>query len=147
MIEARVVFLSLAFVAFLVGHPEQGNLDLASLEKVAIEQTVGDYFNGVAHQDLASKKRAFHPDAKMMYIDKGALVEVTQGEWYERTKSSTLPEANYRKIISLDVAGNAAAVKSETDFAGFQFIDYLSLLKIDGQWKIVGKIFFRKEKK
>ena len=34
--------------------------------------------------------------------------------------------------------------KVELDYPGGGFIDYLSLLKIDGRWQIVNKIFHRR---
>lgn len=49
-----------------------------------------------------------------------------------------------RKILQLDHAGDAAMVKVELRYPAVTFIDYLSLLKIDGRWQIVNKIFHRR---
>ena len=40
-----------------------------------------------------------------------------------------------------DIEGDAAFVKVADEFAGMRFSDYLSLLKIDGRWVIVNKLF------
>jgi hypothetical protein len=40
-----------------------------------------------------------------------------------------------------DIEGEAAFVKVADEFAGMRFSDYLSLLKIDGRWVIVNKLF------
>lgn len=116
-------------------------------DRQAIEQTVGYYFKGAAEKDIESMRKAFHPDAKMMSVRDGKLITVSMPEWFERIANNPSPsKANYRKIVSVDFSGNAAAVKAESDFATFQFLDYLSLLKIDGKWIIINKIFYRKEK-
>ena len=43
------------------------------------------------------------------------------------------------KIESIDSTNYAASVKVKITFPAFEFTDYLSLLKIDGKWLIVGK--------
>ena len=98
--------------------------------------------------DVEQMQKGFHPDAKMLFIRDGALVQVTMPEWFDRIRKAPPngTKATSRKIVSLDVAGNAAAVKAVSEFPTFRFIDYLSLLKVDGEWRIVGKIFFREEK-
>ena len=50
------------------------------------------------------------------------------------------------RITSIDVAGHAAQARLEIEYETFMFIDYMSLLKIEGEWKIVSKIFYRKMK-
>lgn len=51
---------------------------------------------------------------------------------------------NPRVVIAyIDITENAAAVRVDSDDVnGFGFTDYFNLLKIDGQWAIVNKIFY-----
>jgi hypothetical protein len=51
-----------------------------------------------------------------------------------------------RTIESLDVSGNAAIAKIVLDYPTIKFVDYMSLLKIDGEWKIVNKSFYAEPK-
>ena len=44
-------------------------------------------------------------------------------------------------FLSVDITEDAASTKVENEFAGMRFTDYLSLLKIEKDWKIVGKIY------
>jgi protease I len=48
------------------------------------------------------------------------------------------------KFLNVDVTGNAASAKFEF-YVGSKltFIDYMSLYKYDGTWKIVSKIYYR----
>lgn len=49
------------------------------------------------------------------------------------------------QMESVDATDSAASVKVNISFPAFEFTDYLSLLKIDGKWLIVGKIYHFKE--
>jgi hypothetical protein len=46
-----------------------------------------------------------------------------------------------REIAMVDVTGDAAVAKIVLDYPSAVLTDYMSLLKIDGEWKIVNKIF------
>ncbi len=141
------VLATLVLLAGSLGFaPCDGDRKMDSEEK-AIRATIEHYFKGVSANDVESMKKAFHPDAVMFYMQDGALQAVTQPRWHQRMRSGPpAPEANYRRILSVDRTGDAASVKAIADFETFQFIDYISLLKIDAEWKIINKIFHRKEK-
>ena len=47
---------------------------------------------------------------------------------------------------SIDVTGNAAVVKVVLDYPQTRFTDYMSMLKINGEWKIVNKTFYAQPK-
>ncbi len=45
--------------------------------------------------------------------------------------------------IRIDVEGSAASVRVELDnWTGHRFTDFFTLVKIDGQWQIMSKVFF-----
>ena len=52
-----------------------------------------------------------------------------------------------RRIVSIDVAGDAAVAKVELDYPAVFFVDYLSLLRVDGEWKIAQKTYTGTSKK
>ena len=41
----------------------------------------------------------------------------------------------------------AASMKVEEDYPGSVYVDYLSLLKFDGEWRIVNKIYTSRRKR
>lgn len=51
-----------------------------------------------------------------------------------------------RAIESIDISGNAGSAKIVLDYPTVKFVDYMSLLKIDGEWKIVNKSFYAEPK-
>ncbi|WPB58167.1 nuclear transport factor 2 family protein [Xylophilus sp. GOD-11R] len=46
-------------------------------------------------------------------------------------------------IDYIDIRGTAASASLTIDYLTQQFIDFFNLLKIDGRWQIVSKIFYR----
>ena len=50
------------------------------------------------------------------------------------------------QIASVDVTGTVASVKVEEDYPGSHYTDYVSLLKLDGEWRIVNKVFYARSK-
>ena len=47
------------------------------------------------------------------------------------------------RLTSIDVVGTAANVRLDTDnWTGHRFTDFFNLVKIDGQWKVVSKVFY-----
>jgi protease I len=50
------------------------------------------------------------------------------------------------KIISYSYAGTAATAVTEEELPTFKFVDFLNLLKINGEWKIVSRVYSRVEK-
>lgn len=49
-------------------------------------------------------------------------------------------------IQSVEVTDNTASVKSTVEFPRYLFREYISLLKIEGRWMIVHKIYVLKGK-
>jgi len=42
----------------------------------------------------------------------------------------------------MDIVGTAANARVETDdISGFRFTDFFNLLKVDGRWTVVSKIY------
>jgi hypothetical protein len=52
-----------------------------------------------------------------------------------------------RRIDLVDVTGNAAIGKIVLDYPDAYIVDYMSLLKTNGEWKIINKIFNVEPKK
>ncbi len=46
------------------------------------------------------------------------------------------------RIASIDVVGTVATVRLELDnWTGYRYTDMFTLLKVDGEWKIMNKVF------
>jgi ketosteroid isomerase-like protein len=115
-------------------------------EEPAIRETIQHYFQGHATGDGEHFRKAFHPDAKLFFIKDGKLTQWTSEEYISRASGKPAYDEAQRKrrIDSIDVSGNAAVVKVTLDYPRVVFTDYMSMLKIDGKWKIVNKTFYSK---
>lgn len=121
--------------------------EASDVEKRAVTAAVERYFQGHATGDGELWRQAFHPEAKLFWVKGGALQQKTAADFAAGApgKPAADEARRVRRILSLDTAGDAAMVKVELVYPEVTFIDYLSLLKIDGQWRIVNKIFHRKD--
>ncbi len=117
-------------------------------DEAMVRDTIANYLLGLKFNDVDSLKKAFLPDAKLYFIKKnGSLGQLSQAEWYDGFKASAgKEEQGDLSIASVDITGNAAAVKVEEDYPKSHYTDYVSLLKMNGEWKIVNKIFYAKPK-
>ena len=93
-------------------------------------------------------EKAFHTSATMKYIDaqSGEFKDIPIAEYIARVKATTTKTERKIEIISLNVEGNAANGKIKIEMEKVILYDYMNLLKINGEWKIVSKIFSRKNK-
>ena len=111
-------------------------------EEKAIRETIQLYFRGDIERDVEALKKAFHPTATLLTRDKtGRLRVLTQPEWHQSIRQTPGRERPTAKILHIDRAGNVASAKTQLLFSNGSFTDFLSLVKIEGQWTIVSKIY------
>jgi hypothetical protein len=115
-----------------------------------IQQTVQYYFDGLYHSDVEKLEKAFHPNAQVIGHFQGTLMFNSLDQFLGFVKGtpalSQSGEAYDMKIESIDVTGDEAVAKVADLYMGFRFTDYLSLLKVDGNWVIVNKTFYHEPK-
>jgi hypothetical protein len=113
-------------------------------DRQEIEATIAHYFRAGDTASSAELRQAFHPAAMMFFVKDGGLTGVSQPEWWSRIDASKDPvKALSRRIPVVDVTGDAAVAKVLSEYPTHRFEDYMSLLRVGGQWRIVGKIFHR----
>ncbi|HXG67691.1 MAG TPA: nuclear transport factor 2 family protein [Blastocatellia bacterium] len=143
----KIALLSLAAVGVL-SWGWQSAIEARSAEEAAVRVPIENYFKGHATGDGAYIRKAFHPAAKVFAMRDGKLLELTAEEFASRFDGKPPADEAERKrrIESIDITGNAAVVKVVLDYPQVKFTDYMSLLKVDGEWKIVNKTFFADRK-
>ena len=114
--------------------------DMAEYE--AIARTVQHYIDGARAGSGAVMKAAFHEDAWIFGYARDGLFAAPIRQLFDRVdKTGPAPETEAR-IVAIDVAGTVATVRLELDrWAGRRFTDCFTLVKIDGTWTIVNKVF------
>ena len=119
-------------------------------DEAAIRQTVQYYFDGGRNSDSVSLRKAFHPEARMLFVRDSGLAVVPIGEYIRRVAENKpkagAVDSTERRIASIDIAGDAALAKLELKRPNALITDYMSLLKVEGRWVVVNKIFDREAK-
>lgn len=113
-------------------------------EENAVKACLEHYMSG----DGNRMEKAFHPSATMKYIDSqsGEFKDVPIAEFIARVKSNTTKTERKVEILSTSIAGTAAQARIRIETARVIMHDYMNLLKVNGEWKIVSKIFSRQNK-
>jgi len=138
------IFTSLAVTLVLaVGAQAQ-----KQSEDALVRQAVEAYLHGLKFNDVTSLKKAFYPEAKLFFVKRdGTLGQLTQEQWYKGFEASAgKEEKGDLKIVSVDITGNAASVKVREEYPNSIYTDYVSLLKLGGEWKIVNKVYVAEAK-
>jgi len=106
-----------------------------------IIELLNDYFDGLFEGDVEKLRSIFHDDAWL----KGNNYRKTRDEWLEAVANRPVPRDERMKynfnIQSLEIIGDQAMAKVDVPLLAAHFIDFLGLLKEDGQWKIVNKMY------
>ncbi len=114
----------------------------AADEFVAIRATVFDYLEGINEVNRERIERAFDAGAELKSVgETGALVAEPIADAVERWMAGQAASRT-GEILSIDIAdGQIARVVFDYDGA---YIDFLTLAKLQGEWKIIDKVFIRK---
>ncbi|WP_334148095.1 nuclear transport factor 2 family protein [Hyphomicrobium sp.] len=111
-----------------------------------ITKAIQPYLDGAKAGSGNTMKPSFHKDATVYGYLGDTLVAGPMKLIYDWADSiGPAPQVTPR-IVKVDVAGSAANVRIEVDnWQKHRFTDIFNLLKIDGKWVIVNKIFHTHE--
>ena len=105
----------------------------------AIRAVVFDYFDGINEVSRERLERAFDPGAELKNVGAdGTIVAQPIDEVIERWMAKQ-PAARDGEILSIDVTDGEIA-RVVFDYNG-DYIDFLTLAKVKGEWKIIDKVF------
>ena len=108
-------------------------------ELQAVEAVLNDYMIGGMERDGQRIAGAFHDQAMMKYLRDGEYREVNAQEFFGGAKPGA-PLERKNEIVNIDITGYVAVAKLRLTYADKAFTDYMTLMKIDGEWKIVNKV-------
>ena len=117
-------------------------------EKAAVRIPVENYIKGHETGDGEYMKKAFHTEGNMIFVRDGKYMTRSFAEYIKGFTGKPAADEKDRKrsIESIDVVGNAAVAKVILDYPTVKFTDYFTLLKIEGEWKIINKSFHAEQK-
>ena len=108
---------------------------------MAISETLSYYLDGGTYNDFPKLAKAFHKDATMKSIGE-EYKSVNALDFFEKRIKPGPPSNRQTKIVSINYCGHAANAVLHIDYPDFRFVDFMNLLKIEGTWKIVNKLFY-----
>lgn len=111
-------------------------------DRTAIEQVLQKYVGGGIAGRADDMRSAFHEGATIFgYLGPDFIGSPIQGlfDWVDQNP----PAAGLQcKIASIDIGETVASARLELDdWGGHRFTDMFTLLKVDGEWKIISKVF------
>lgn len=122
----------------------------AGQDEAAIKACVDKYYRGVIGADAALIREAWDMDnGRMASVnssgasDHVSVVPVNQAiAWWIRVKAHT----SSSHVLNVDIVdGQMASVKHEFIYNKLQYIEFITLFKVNGTWKIVSKEYTQKK--
>ncbi len=107
----------------------------------AVIALVGKYFHGLHQGDTKRLRAIFHADAFL----KAPGLRRSLTEWLDAVATRPVPAQQGQpfnfKLLSVEIIKDQAMVKLECPLFDHAYVDYLGLLKEDGHWLIVNKMY------
>ena len=114
--------------------------DIKEYDEIA--RVVQHYIDGAISGSGDDMRPAFHEGATIFgYVGDDLLAGPIQQlfVWNDENGPATELKA---KITSIDLVGTVATLRLELEnWTGYKFTDMFTMLKVDGNWKIINKVF------
>lgn len=117
-----------------------------------VQALLGEYYDALYHVDAGRLAAVFHPKAQYFTVLDGALVHLDMPSYLPIVAARSSPhegaEAYRMELESIEFAGpHSAFARLRCSLFGKDYIDLLSLLFLDQNWRIVSKVFHASEAK
>lgn len=111
-----------------------------------IPELLASYFELLYTCDVARFDAVFHPNATLQTVGPKGYQLITSAEYREMLRQRKSPASQNAlrrdEIETIDqTSPDSALAKVRVLINGVKFRDYLSLLRVDGQWRIVAKVY------
>jgi hypothetical protein len=114
-------------------------------DRAAIEAAMQLYIDGASKGDADKINEGFHEAAWMYGHIGGQRYDMPAAQLAETVKQMPLDtDGSFSaRITSIEQVGDAATVRLEEEgcWGALSFVDFFTLARIDGTWKIVNKTF------
>ena len=112
-------------------------------ETAAARVPLENYLKGHATGDGEYMKKAFHTEGSMIFVRDGKYMTRSFADYIAGMNGKPAADEAQRKrwIEKVEVVGNAGIGVIILDYPQGKFVDYMTLLKIGDEWKIVNKSF------
>ena len=115
-------------------------------DQEAISNMVQIYVDSMDESNPDKVKQAFHSNAKVVGYLHNDFMEMSTDDFAgfveaQQPSPKEKGENVVYEILSCEVQGTTASVKVRDKYLGISFLDTLSFISIDNEWKIYNKLF------
>ena len=130
-------------VALAVAQAPVAAKGAASADEQAVRAALQHYLDGQASGKSEDFAQAFYPEARLLFVRDEKFSTIESKDYVARASGKAADDEAKRKrwVEWVDIAGSAAVAKIVLDYPTVRFTDYMTLLKVDGGWKIANKAF------
>lgn len=142
-LKLTAILLMVTFSVFAKGT-------LSPEDETAIKQTIENYVKGTDSRNVNMLEDAFFKDAQFVGYNKinNSLVNSTNDEYIDLVKKGRMGGWQREfSVSSLDANDQTAMAKLEITDSKLKQTEYLTLVKIEGDWKIVSRTYTVESKK
>jgi hypothetical protein len=113
----------------------------------AVIATASQYVEGLRIGSAQGVAQAFHKEAVMYGFTNGELLGGPIKNLFDFVEENgAAPEISTRlDVLAITPTTAVVRVDMETDAIGADYNDYLTLIKIDGVWKVIAKVYHQFE--
>jgi hypothetical protein len=120
--------------------------EVSMLSKDEINKTLEVYFDALYEGDLEKIRAVFHPASHLYSATDGNFVDMPLEDYVSLVSGRPSPKAQSAPrtgtAVLIDQSGpNSALAKVTLSIGNRTFTDYLTLLKIEDEWKIIAKAY------
>ena len=111
-----------------------------------VAQVLKTYFDGLYHSDTSRLAEVFHPLAHYVCAVDGGPLHLSMEQYFPIVDRRPLPasrdEPRRDRIVAIEFAGPVTAfARVECAIGPKFFTDFLTLIHVDGAWRIISKVF------
>jgi hypothetical protein len=111
-----------------------------------INGVLQEYFDALYFCDVDRLQRVFHPGAIYATADETPLLYRTMEEYVLVIAARQSPAARHEQrrdhIDAIEFAGdNTAVARVRCSIGQRDFVDFLTMVRTDGHWRIIAKVF------
>ena len=111
-----------------------------------VSAVLHEYFDGLHFSDTQRLRRVFHPRAVYATATDDPPLILTMDEYFKvverRPSPASRGEARTDRIVSVELVGPAAALaKVQCSILPKHYTDLLTLIRADGRWQVIAKVF------
>lgn len=117
-----------------------------SQDRTEITSLVQAYLDGLYYCDTRLLAKVFHPLAVYATAVGSEPMLLRMHEYFpiveKRDPPARTQAPRREEVLSIDVVGPATAmVKLTCTFFQKDYVDFLTLIRVDGRWQIIAKVF------